>query len=176
MTAPRKPQLVSTTRPLHPDHAQVRSHASSHYRTPVVPGQWDDIARRACMNGQCPAFAVALHEVIGGQVVAVITRHPLGEYVLLDWEHVLVRTPGGTLWDAEGPRSDAEVIKAFPLREGERGTVALVDAEPMQVLGRAPIPAHLPNERFLPQNVTVARTFIPAYLQLHDLEPAPSTG
>lgn len=57
----------------------------------------------AYTNGSCIAFAAAMHQITGWNIVALD----------MDLTHVGVRAPDGTIWDARGPVTPEQFIESF---------------------------------------------------------------
>lgn len=117
----------------------------------VVPGVIDDAAMYLYRNGQCVALARALHETT--QWPIVLHLQPLEGGTLL--HHALVRTPEGELLDIGGVLDPLAYVDVM---EGEDHFIE----GPYQLLH-----PQLSHQELVPQEVEVARQFVPPLLELY---------
>jgi len=73
---------------------------------PVTPGVVDEAARKAYLNGQCAALAIALQERLGGSIVAIGYDDENDDYEAWHqspvYSHVGLALKNGSVIDIEG--------------------------------------------------------------------------
>lgn len=92
--------------------AQVEVPGANGASFTVTPGLVDDAAREAYLGGQCAALAAALHELRGGQIVAIGYDDTAEQYEEWEanpsWGHVGLVMSDGSVLDIEGKSRDLE--------------------------------------------------------------------
>lgn len=148
---------------------------SDHRTWHLTPGVLDDAAREAFTEGQCHAFAQAMHERTGWPLVAALDedccydadmdcadiRLPSGDIVCTcQFNHVLTETPDGQLLDINGLHTEEDLDDELSYGEQQwvRGpdVTAIID----RLIQRGEM-----REAALP----LARTFIDPVLTEHHL-------
>lgn len=122
----------------------------------VTPGQRDDAARHAYLNGQCLALAVALSKRTGWPVLTRTVELDEDEPPLLI--HAYVQGPGGVLLDYTGGRDQEAEAESWEDEDDFEETPAdLADGLLRNYEG------HLG-----PQNSALAESFVDGVLAVHE--------
>lgn len=126
----------------------------------LTEGVIDGYAIRTFMHGACGALALALHDVLGWDLIAVTDAHNVHDGAAGGGSsmHYMVRHPGGMLLDIRGLHEDDEILDDYHgyADDGEAalGTSDRADVEEWYI--------HAQGE---PVSVDFARSFVAPLLK-----------